>query len=396
MLRRTICGLLWFVAAFLTSAIAQNITGNITGTVKDSSGAVVSGATVTVINADTDVVGRKVTTKDSGVYVVTFLPIGRYTITVEKSGCRKAATTGVQLNAHDELTVDVEMQVGSTQEEVIVVASAAHVELENAQAMGLIEERQIREIPLNSRNYEQLVILQPGVTYGGGDQLFFGTTNPSGQTNVVSFSINGQRNSGNNWTVDGADNVDRGSNLTLLAYPSVDAIAEFTTLRGNYNPEYGRSASGQIDVVTKSGTNAFHGDLYEFFRNDALNANNFFTNLAKLPRPPLRYNDFGYTVGGPVVIPGVYNGRNRTFFFFSNEFYRVKTAATVQGTVPTANERSGIFPTAGLGAPHAAGACTATSTNLRSGNPTAAAYLKDLIRAFPPPYSPSSWPNLLL
>src|SRR5258708_9404996 len=320
MLRRMICGLLWFAAAFLAKAMAEGIAGNVTRTVKDSTGAAVSGATVTVINADTDVVGRKVTTKDSGVYVVTFLASGHYTITVEKSGFSKAATTGVQLNAHDELTVNVELQVGSTQQEVIVVASATHVELENAQAMGLIEERQIREIPLNNRNYEQLVILQPGVSYGGGDQLFIGTTNPSGQTNVVSFSINGQRNSGNNWTVDGADNVDRGSNLTLLAYPSVDAIAEFTTLRGNYNPEYGRSASGQIYVVTKSGTNAFHADLYEFFRNDALNANNFFTNFAKLPRPPLRHNDFGYTIGGPPVIPRLYNGRHPAILFFSNTY----------------------------------------------------------------------------
>src|SRR5258708_33878531 len=173
MLRRMICGLLWFAAAFLANGMAPDITGNVTGTVKDSTGAAVSGATVTVINADTDVVARKVATRDSGLYVVTFLPIGHYTITVEKSGFRKAATTGVQINAHDELTVNVELQVGSTQQEVTVVASAAHVELENAQAMGLIEERQIREIPLNNRNYEQLVNLQPGVSYGGGDQLYF-------------------------------------------------------------------------------------------------------------------------------------------------------------------------------------------------------------------------------
>src|SRR5260370_27505932 len=141
MLRRMIGGLLWLVTAFLMSAIAQDITGNITGTVKDSTGAAVSGATVTVSNADTDVVARKVTTRDSGLYVVTFLPIGHYTITVEKSGFRKAATTGVQLNAHDELTVNVELQVGSTQQEVIVVASAPHVEPHKPPANGLISQR---------------------------------------------------------------------------------------------------------------------------------------------------------------------------------------------------------------------------------------------------------------
>ncbi len=389
--------LLLIIAAFGTCASAQDITGNITGTVKDSTGAVVPAATVTVTNTDTKVVARIVSTGDAGLYVVPFLPIGHYSIAIEKKGFRKATISGIQLNAHDELTENAELQVGTTEQEVTVVANAVQVELENAQAAGLIDERQIREIPLNNRNYEQLVILQPGVSYGGGDQLYFGTTNPSGETNTVSFSINGQRNSGNNWTIDGADNVDRGSNLTLLAYPSVDAIAEFTTLRGNYNPEYGRSASGQIDVVTKSGTNDFHGDLYEFFRNDALNANNFLTNQAKLPRPPLRYNDFGYTIGGPVIIPGLYKrGEHKTFFFFSNEFYRIKTSATVTGTVPTANERNGIFPTAVCVAHNAAGGCTLTSTTVASINPLAAAYLKDIISRLPTPNDAALGPNALV
>jgi hypothetical protein len=389
-----------FLCSFLILAgigMAQNITGNISGTVTDSTGAVVPGATVIVTNTDTNVVARTVSTGDSGFYAVPFLPIGHYKINIEKKGFRKATISGVLINAHDELTQNAELQVGTTEQEVTVVANPLQVELENAQAAGLIDERQIREIPLNNRNYEQLVMLQPGVSYGGGDQLYFGTTNPSGETNTVSFSINGQRNSGNNWTVDGADNVDRGSNLTLLAYPSVDAIAEFTTLRGNYNPEYGRSASGQIDVVTKSGTNNFHGDLYEFFRNDALNANGFLTNQAKLPRPPLRYNDFGYTIGGPVSIPGIYKPASpKTFFFFSNEFYRIKTAATVTATVPTANERNGIFPNLVCVAHNAAGACTATGNTVTTINPLAAAYMKDIINALPAPNDAVLGPNALV
>ncbi|HWX54020.1 MAG TPA: TonB-dependent receptor [Verrucomicrobiae bacterium] len=387
MSNRSIRTLVLMAASFLGSVVlAQDVTGNIAGSVKDASGAVISGATVTVINTDTNVIERKVTTGDAGRYVVPFLPIGHYRITVEKDGFSKATIEGIELNAHDELTENAALKVGATQQEVTVAANALHVELENAQAAGLIDSQQMTEIPLNNRNYEQLVILQPGVSYGGGDQLFVGTTNPSGQTNTVSFSINGQRNSGNNWTVDGADNVDRGSNLTLLAYPSVDAIAEFSTLRGNYNPEYGRSASGQIDVVTKSGTNRFHGDLYEFFRNDALNANNFLTNQAGLPRPPLRYNDFGYTIGGPVIVPGLLKATGKTFFFFSNEYYRIKTSATVTGTVPTANERLGIFPTPVCIAHNAAGACSAPPSNTVGAiNPVAAAYLKDIINALPTP-----------
>jgi len=165
----------------------------------------------------------------------------------------------------------------------------------------------VRELALNSRNYEQLVSLMPGVSSTASDQIYIGTTNPSGQTNVVSFSINGNRNSANNWTIDGADNVDRGSNLTLLNYPSVDAIAEFKILRNSYEAEFGRSASGQVNVVTKSGGSGFHGDLYEFSRNDVLAANNFFNNANKIARPPLRYNNFGGTIGGPIYIPGHYN-----------------------------------------------------------------------------------------
>src|SRR5260370_6321164 len=237
--------------------MAEDITGNISGTVTDSSGAVIPGTTLTVTNTDTHLGTRRVTTEDTGLYVVPLLPVGHYSITIEKDKFQKVTIRGIQLNVHDQLTENAVLQVGTTQQEITVQANALQVELETPQAAGLINGTQIREIPLNSRNYEQLVNLQPGVSYGAGDQLYFGTTNPSGETNVVSFSINGQRNSTNNWTVDGADNVDRGSNLTLLAYPSVDAIAEFKTLRGNYSAEFGPSASGQLDAVTKPGTTNF-------------------------------------------------------------------------------------------------------------------------------------------
>ena len=167
----------------------------------------------------------------------------------------------------------------------------------------------------------------PGVTYTAtGDQIYVGVSNPlSGQSNAVTFSINGARTDQNNWTIDGADNVDRGANLTLLNYPSVDSIAEFRVVRSDYSAEFGRNAGGTINVVTKSGTNQLHGTLFEFFRNDKLAANTFFNNAGsvnpgpdgKAKVPPLRYNNFGYNLGGPVYIPKVYNGKNKTFFFFS-------------------------------------------------------------------------------
>ncbi|MGH9864795.1 MAG: TonB-dependent receptor domain-containing protein, partial [Candidatus Acidiferrales bacterium] len=231
----------------------------------------------------------------------------------------------------------------------------------------------------NTRNYEQLVNLMPGVTYGAGDQMYIGLANPSGQTNVVSFSINGQRNSANNWTLDGADNVDRGSNLTLLDYPSVDAISEFKVLRGQYSAENGRSGAGEINVVTKSGTNAFHGDAYEFFRNDKLAANNFFFNKQGTARPPLRYNDFGYTIGGPVFVPNHYNtAKDKTFFFFSQEFRRVITYGGVTATVPTSAELQGTFASPVCVAFSPSTGCTATATQITTVDPTAAAYVKDI------------------
>src|SRR5947209_8453615 len=195
----------------------------------------------------------------------------------------------------------------------------------------MISGTQVRELALNSRNYEQLVSLMPGVSSTASDQIYIGTTNPSGQTNVVSFSMNGNRNSANNWTIDGADNVDRGGNLTLLNYPSIDAIEEFKVERSLYTADSGRAGGGQIAVATRSGTSQFHGSAYEFNRNDAYAANNWINNTNKVNLvngvakvPPLRWNDFGYTIGGPVYFGKHYNkDRNKTFFFFSQEFRRI-------------------------------------------------------------------------
>jgi len=286
------------------------------------------------------------------------------------------------------------MEVGAVTEEVKVEESPLQVELQTAAAQSLITGTQVRELALNTRNYVQLLQLSPGVTSNLGDQVYIGVSNPLGGANIVGFSINGSRSGSNNWTVDGADNVDRGSNVTLLNYPSVDAIAEFKVLRGQYDPEFGRALGGQINVVTKSGTSAFHGDAYEFFRNDKLAANNYFNNLSRAnpdPKtgearvPPLRYNNFGYTIGGPVWIPKVYNrDRNKTFFFFSEEFRRVITYGTVTGTTPTAAQKTGQFATPVCVSFSADGTqCLATSRQIANINPVAQAYIKDIFAKAP-------------
>ena len=387
-------------------AVAQEITGSIVGIVKDSNGSVVAGATVTIKNTDKNIVARTVTTNDEGSYSAPFLLAGHYSVTVEATGFKRFVKNDIELNVNDRIAVDATLEAGAVSEEVVVTAGAVQIETQTATASGLVSNLEVRELPLNNRNFVQLVTLLPGVSSTMTDQVYIGTTNPFGQTNTVSISINGGRTSQNSWSIDGADNVDRGSNLTLLNYPSVDAIAEFKVLRNHYSAEYGRNASGHVNVITKSGGRDFHGNLYEFFRNDKLNANTYFNNLTgrfttdptakapdvivaagdpragneRTPRPVLRYNNFGYTIGGPVYIPGFYNqGKDKTFFFFSEEFRRVVTYSTFNATVPSAAERAGTFSAPICVAVNAAGTtCTQSATQITSINPAAAAYLKDI------------------
>ena len=409
--RRWVRGAVWVVLLMAGSVFSrgQEISGSISGTVVDATGASVSGAVVTLTNTDRAYVERTLKTDKAGYYTASSLPLGNYSVTVAMKGFKTVAVTGLVLNAHDALKVDHTLAVGAPSETITIVASEAQLDLENGMSKGLITGTQVRELVLNNRNYEQLLTLQPGVSYGSAtnDQLYIGASLPSGTSAQVAYSINGSRPTANNWTIDGADNVDRGANLTLLAYPSVDAISEFVTLRGTYEAEFGRSASGQVNVVTRSGTNAWHGGAYEFFRNDLFNANNYFNkNTALVARPKLRYNDFGFTFGGPVIIPHFYNGRNKTFFFYSQEFRRVVQYASANAYVPTAAERTGDFTNAytvnskgaytGATGPVAicqnstSGACIAYATSLAGSttlSPTALAYIKDVYSKVPLPPS---------
>ena len=383
---------------------AQESTGNIVGLVVDSNGAVVAGATVTIRNTATNTVARTVNTNEEGLFSAPYLLAGRYSVTVEAAGFKKFVKTDIELNVNARIAVDATLEAGAVSEEVVISAGAVQIETQTATASGLVSSIEVRELPLNNRNFVQLVTLLPGVSSTAPDQAYIGTTNPFGQTNVLGISINGGRTSQNSWTVDGADNVDRGANLTLLNYPSVDAIAEFKVLRNHYSAEYGRNASGHVNVITKSGGRDFHGNFYEFFRNDKLNANSYFNNLTgrfttdptakapdvivaagdpragkpRNPRPALRYNNFGYTVGGPVYFPGYNESKEKTFFFFSQEFRRVITYSNFNTTVPTAAERAGVFSDPVCVAVNAAGACTQSATQITNINPVAAAYLEDI------------------
>jgi len=390
-------------------AIGQSaVSGSISGTITDASGAVIPGASVTLTNTDRGQQVRNLKTNSAGFYTAGSLPLGTYTVTVSNSGFKTDSVTGLVLHAADTLTVNRTLVPGGVSEVVSVNASDAQLNFEDATSSGLINSTQINEMPLLTRNYEVLMNLQPGVSFGGStDDLTRGPAGLSGSSSTVAFSVNGGRTTSNSWTIDGADNLDRGANLTLYNYPSPDAIAEFKTLRGQYSAQFGRNASGQVDVVTKSGTNSLHGSAYEYLRNDYFDANGYANNFLGARIAPYRYNDFGFSVGGPAILPKIYNGRNKTFFFVSEEWQRiVQTLAQATATVPTQAERTGDFSrewiyqnktwsTAPLTVCTAyttnpstqVNTCSATGTQVTTVSPTAQAYLKDVFGKVPVPDS---------
>ena len=394
------------LATATIAARAQDATsGSISGTVTDSTGAAVKGATVVLTNTDRNQVERTLTTNGSGFYTATSLPLGNYIVKATSPSFATVVTNGIYLHVADALTVNETLKPGSADQTVTVTDQAPSINLTDATSAGLINGNQIKELTMVTRNYESLLILQPGVVFGGAsDNLLRGPVGVGGGSSVVNYSVNGGRDTSNNWTIDGADNVDRGANLTLYVYPSLDAIAEFKTLRGQYSAEYGRNASGQIDVATKSGTNSLHGSAYEYLRNDAFDAPGYQNDFLGNKKSPYRYNDFGFTVGGPVWIPKIYNGRDKTFFFISENWLReIADQNAAIAYVPTAEERAGNYSnewyqnsagtwvqgpvnvcTAYTNTPTTS-VCTATGTQVTNISPTAQEYLKDLYKVIPVP-----------
>jgi hypothetical protein len=390
--------------SFVTVAPAQEISGAIVGTVKDSNGSVVKGATVTLADSDKKGAVRTLTTDDEGAFSAPALPVGEYDITVEATSFKKYLSARVKVNVNERRTLDVILEAGNIAETVTVTSGLLQVNTQSATAGNVISGDQVRQLSLNNRNFVQLITLSPGVSANIADQIYVGTTNPNGVSNALQIAVNGVRPNSNTYTVDGADTTDRGANLTIQTYPSVDAIAEFTVLRSLYPAESGRSSGGQVNVITKSGTTDYHGDLYEFFRNDWLNANSFLTNRTfplgrdaqgRAKRVPFRYNNFGATFGGPVALPhfgeggATYKKLKNTFFFFSEEARRVITYPTFNSTVPTAALRQGIFPQDVCIGP-AATPCTVilpAGTPLPQAlrSPLAAAYVQDIYNNLPLP-----------
>jgi hypothetical protein len=379
---------LCLLLAFTAAARAQVVTATLLGQVRDTSGAVLSGAELTVKNIDRND-ARIVTTDKRGEFVVSLLPVGHYAVSVRHKGFKELERSGIELHVGDQVTLTLQLEVGESSEVVTVTSAPALIQTQSAASEQLISGETIRELSINNRNFLQLLNLLPGVSNSAtSDELPIGAVNPTGGVNSLSISLNGGRTTSNSYLIDGTDNLDRGANQTLIDTPSVDAVAEFKVVRGVYSAEYGRNASGQVNIITRSGTSTLHGSAYEFFRNDVLNANNSFNNYSNIARPELRYNDFGWTLGGPIFIPNHYNtDRSKTFFFYSQELRRIITYTTqAPGILPSAAMEQGQF-TSSVCVAYASNntTCTAMGTSIpqTSWSPVSAAYVKDIFSKLP-------------
>ncbi|HZG53459.1 MAG TPA: carboxypeptidase regulatory-like domain-containing protein [Pyrinomonadaceae bacterium] len=401
----------------LSLAHAQDITGALNGIVKDTTGAAVAGATVTISDESKNIVIRTVTTGEEGEYSAPSLPVGIYSVAVEAPNFKKSIQTNIKVDVGQRRSVDVNLEAGNIAETVTVEADPVAVELTTAAASTVINGDQVRELSINNRNFVQLVTLAPGVSSDLADQVYVGNVNPEGQANTINLSVNGARSSQNTFTVDGADITDRGSNITIQAFPSVDSIGEFRVLRSLYPAESGNSGGGQVNVVTRSGGEDFHGSLFEFVRNERLNANDFFSNqtapVGRTPdgrakRRPFRYNNYGFTVGGPIYFfnfgegsdGGIFKKLKRTFFFFSEEQRRDLRYPTLNSTVPDANLRSGVFPIPVCINRNDVPGATCTGANILPANtplpanlfnPAAVSYLNQIYSKIPLPTNPATY-----
>jgi hypothetical protein len=323
--------LLTFSLLFTIPVVGQLTTADILGTVTDSTGAVVPNATVTLNNLGTNE-NRTTQSNNSGDYNFTLLPVGHYSITVKVPGFEASITKDLSVEAGDRARNDVRLQLGSESTVVEVTSSTPLLQADSATVSSTVTAKSVQDLPLNGRNFVQLVALVPGANEGQGNGLSSGTRPDDRRTNAAGLSVNGQDSSLNNWVIDGVDDNERIIG-TIGVKPNVEGIQEITVQTNSYAAEAGRTAGGVINVVTRSGTNQFHGSVYEYFRNDIFDARNFFQRTGD--KPELRQNQYGVSIGGPIW-------RNRMFFYFDWEGFRLVSGQTFTGTVPTQAEWNDI------------------------------------------------------
>jgi hypothetical protein len=321
----------------LAIALGQGLTGQLSGSVVDSSGSALPGVAVTVQNTGTQV-SRDVLTGEDGTFVITELLAGTYDVTLSLTGFKTYKQTGVALSANERVALrPITLDLGQVTETIAVTAEAARVQTQSAERSGLITQEQLKEVTLKGRDYVGMLRLLPGVIDTANREA-------PGWNNIGGIAINGGRNNTINLTYDGVTNLDTGSNTGPFLAPGLDSIAEIKVLTSNYQAEYGRSSGGTINVVTKSGSRDFHGGGFFAKRSESLNANEWQNNKANAVKPPYRFNYSGYNIGGPIVLPHFNSERNKLFFFWNEEFLpRTDPGTLIQRMVPTALERQGDF-----------------------------------------------------
>ncbi|HYZ83679.1 MAG TPA: carboxypeptidase regulatory-like domain-containing protein, partial [Bryobacteraceae bacterium] len=319
--------LIAFAIVVVTPILAQQGRGSIQGTVSDSSGATIAGANVSIVNVDTNTTFTTQTSED-GYYSAPTLAVGNYTVNVEKEGFKRAVRTGITLQVDQRAQVDLTLDLGAVSESVQVQGQAPLVDTGSASIGKVVENRRVVELPLNGRNALALTLLTPSVKSNAGP-----TNSGFGDRGIQlsSISINGGPNAMNGQLLDGGNNIQSYVGEVAIN-PGVDAVEEFKVQSGAMSAEYGFTAGGIINMVTRSGTNSIHGTVYEFFRNDKLDARNTFSAT----KPPFRYNQYGASGGAPII-------RDRTFVFGNWEEYKYRRSEPRIGTFPTALQRTGDF-----------------------------------------------------
>ncbi|MEO8736168.1 MAG: TonB-dependent receptor [Edaphobacter sp.] len=340
----------WSKALCLASAMllvcsrcpAQVASAELSGTIMDASGAVVPNAQVIANHIATNSAHSTVSGK-SGEYVLAALPLGAYTVTVEAPGFRKLVQSGVVLQINQQAELNLTLQIGQASETVEVTGNPPLLQTQSSSLGTVVNEKLVNQLPLNGRNFVQLATLSPGVNGVGfsASGTIMGGGRPDDRRPASNIFSNGNREGDNNFLYDGIDNNER-LTLSIVLRPAVEAVQEFKIQTNLYSADIGRNSGAVVDVITKSGTNVLHGSLFEFLRNSDVDARSYF-NKKGTAFPTFRLNQFGGSLGGPVVIPKVYNGKNRTFFFMDYEGYRSSTQAFILGNVPTVRERNGDF-----------------------------------------------------
>ncbi len=328
----------FLLALLLPVGLFAQEKGTIVGMVTDATGSVMPDVKVTITHTKT-ALSRTVVTNSAGFYAAPELPIGEYSVTVETRGFKTYERTGIVLNVNDTVRADIQMQVGEVKETVTVTASAVRVQTDSAEISEVVQGKQLTQLAINGRNFIALAALVPGAS---ADLPTFNLPIAVGSASTISF--NGNRSDHNMYTIDGAETYDRGCGGCVTVMPSMDAIAELKVETSNYSPGVGFNSSAVISMALKSGTQAFHGSLWEFLRNDVLDATSFFANKAGSGKPPLKFNDFGWNLGGPVYIPGHYNtSKQKTFFFVNQEWRKLRQGSGIFAPAIPAAERSGNF-----------------------------------------------------